>query len=166
MLKKMILCGAILLLLSDADCMRTARPSPRPGVFRLVVMGKRHLASLASNAALMSHCYENFHSEEEKQTVLEMGDKYREEHPGCDHIVWGEVLSGTGIDPLWAINYYSTRKRGLGGESRVGHSMEEKQTVLERGNMYLEQNPDCHNIPWRSILSAYHPTRHRNIHKA
>jgi hypothetical protein len=114
MLKKVILCGAVLLSLSDADCMRTASRtaglSPRPGAFRVVEVKKRPLASLVSSAEIMSHYCGNFHSEEDKRIVLKKGDKYRKEHPGCDHIVWGEILSGTDINPDWASRYYEETK--------------------------------------------------------
>jgi hypothetical protein len=159
MLKKVILCGAILLSFSDADCMNFRRSdlseeerqqviqigdayrAQNPGG-RIPWKALLHANGIDLDPRVVTGYYSDLkrnrknhgdHSEEEKRQIIQIGDAYKEQNPGGD-IPWTVLLRVNGIDsdPYWACRYYFYARR---------------RQIIQIGDAYGAQTPGG-RTPW------------------
>jgi hypothetical protein len=115
MLKKIILCGSILLAFGDADSMRSSQHCRNPFAVRILGNGAgativfRFMNGACQDLQCFSKRRDSNHSAGEKQTVLCIGNRWREQHLGVC-IPWARLLGGTGINPVWASRYYHDKE--------------------------------------------------------
>jgi hypothetical protein len=124
MLKKVILCGAVLLAFSDADCIRSrmsSRPNRGISTVRIENADTHGMQSIFDDERreLQKFRYSileklsNSLSEAERQTIVAIGNRWRDQHPNDPLIPWTELLRDidSDINPSRAGVYYCFMER-------------------------------------------------------